>query len=63
MSEHDVPRTAEKDTPRHGPDLSTQGLPTCLCGRTFWTWRAQGIHETQANKRVVPPAVQQDGAP
>lgn len=49
-------QTPESAQPKHGPDLSTQGLPTCLCGRTFWSWRAQGIHETaERRKRSSSP--------
>ena len=43
----------------HGPDLTTplpdpfaMRVPACKCGRTFESWRAQGIHETAERKKT-----------
>jgi DNA modification methylase len=38
----------------HGPVVGA-AVPTCTCGRTFSTWRAQGIHETAERRKGTTP--------
>jgi hypothetical protein len=41
----------------HAPVVEAGRPAACACGRTFKSWRAQGIHETKASGRPDPGEV------
>jgi DNA modification methylase len=42
------------DCPIHEPAVG-RDTPACKCGRTFKSWRAQGVHETAERKKGAAP--------